>query len=92
MPLGLLATAEWDERTYELFPDAKLVACTDGVFELMSEATADDKSRRIAAVAKTSGSAEEMVRALGLGGERQRPDDVAVLMLKRGGSDALRTS
>ncbi len=91
MPLGLMPTADYDERTFELLPDAKLVACTDGVFEVMGEGTVDEKSRRIAEVARTCDSASELVRALGLDAGRPRPDDVAVLMLKRGGRDALRT-
>ena len=91
MPLGLLATAEYEERSYELAADTTLVACTDGVFEVMGPGTIDEKSHRIAQAALKAGSAAELVRALDLGATPVRPDDVAVMMLKRG-AHALRTS
>jgi phosphoserine phosphatase RsbU/P len=90
MPLGLMPTAEYDERSFELQPDAKFVACTDGVFEVMGDGTVDEKSRRIAALAVGCTSADALVRAL-VDPNRSRPDDVAVMMLRREGSDALRT-
>lgn len=92
MPLGLLGTAEYEERVYALPADAAIVACTDGVFEVMGEGTADEKTRRIAQAARRAGSAGELVKALDVGSSPVRPDDVAVLMLKRGGDHALRTS
>lgn len=91
MPLGLMPTAEYEERTYRLSPETRLVACTDGVLELMSEATVDEKSAKLAQVVVGCTTAADFVKALGLDGERQRPDDVAVLMLRRGAGDALRT-
>jgi serine phosphatase RsbU (regulator of sigma subunit) len=92
MPLGLMATADYEERTYELGSDATLVACTDGVFEVMGGATVDEKSLRIGEAALKAGSAAELVRALNLGANPARPDDVAVMMLKRGETHAVRTS
>lgn len=91
MPLGLMPRGEWDERTFKLSAQTRLVACTDGVLELMPEPTVDEKSARLAQVVATCSTAEEFVRALGLDSGAQRPDDVAVLMLRRGGGDALRT-
>ena len=92
MPLGLMTTADYEERAYELTSDSTFVACTDGVFEVMGSGTVDEKSQRIAEAAVLAGSAAELVRALNLGANPKRPDDVAVMMLKRGGTDALRTS
>ena len=92
MPLGLMATADYEERTYELSSDATLVACTDGVFEVMGNGTVDEKSLRIGEAARDAVSAAALVRALNLGANAVRPDDVAVMMLKRGGAHALRTS
>jgi phosphoserine phosphatase RsbU/P len=92
MPLGLMTTADYEERSYELTADAALVACTDGVFEVMGSGTVDEKSLRIAEAARTAGTAAELVRALDVGGMQVRPDDVAVMMLRRGGVNALRTS
>ncbi len=91
MPLGLMTTADYEERTYELTSDAALVACTDGVFEVMGSGTVDEKSQRIADAAKTAGSALEFVKALEVEAVPVRPDDVAVMMLKRGGANAVRT-
>lgn len=92
MPLGLLDSATYDERIYELHADAKFVACTDGIFDVMDGGSVDDKSRRIAEAAANSATARELVEVLGLTEHRARPDDVAVLMLKRGDANALRTS
>ncbi|MGV3620076.1 MAG: PP2C family protein-serine/threonine phosphatase [Archangium sp.] len=92
MPLGLMDTATYDERTYELLPDTKFVACTDGVFDVMEGGGVDETSRRIAEAADKSATATELVQVLGLTAHRARPDDVAVLMLKRGGANALRPS
>lgn len=91
MPLGLLATADYEERAYELPADTAIVACTDGVFEVMGDGTTDDKTRRIAQKAEVVRSASELVQALDVGSSQVRPDDVAVLMLRRGGDHALRT-
>jgi serine phosphatase RsbU (regulator of sigma subunit) len=91
MPLGLMTTADYEERTYELTSDAALVACTDGVFEVMGSGTVDEKSQRIAEAARTAGSALDFVKALEVESVPVRPDDVAVMMLKRGGANAVRT-
>jgi len=92
MPLGLMTNADYEERSYELTSDAALVACTDGVFEVMGSGSVDEKSQRIAEAARKAGSAADLVRALDVGATPVRPDDVAVMMLKRGGPDAVRTS
>ena len=92
MPLGLMTTAEYEERSYELTADATLVACTDGVFEVMGSGTVDEKSQRIAEAARSANTAAELVKALDVGATAVRPDDVAVMMLKRGGTHAVRTS
>jgi phosphoserine phosphatase RsbU/P len=92
MPLGLMPTASYEERSYELGADATLVACTDGVFEVMGPGTHDEKSAQLAEAARRSSSAAELVRALALEATLPRPDDVAVLMLKRGGAHAVRPS
>lgn len=91
MPLGLLSTALYEERSYELLADAKFVACTDGVFEVMEPGGVEEKSQRITEAAGRSATAQELVQVLGLTEHRARPDDVAVLMLSRGGAHALRT-
>lgn len=91
MPLGLMATAEYEERSYELADDATLIGCTDGAFEVMGSGTVEEKSQRIAEAARGADSAAALVRALNLGANPVRPDDVAVMMLKRGVADALRT-
>lgn len=91
MPLGLMTTAEYEERSYELTADTTLVACTDGVFEVMGPGTVDEKSQRIAEAARRAGSAADLVKTLDLGANAVRPDDVAVMMLKRGGAHAIRT-
>lgn len=92
MPLGLLPTASWEERVYELGDDAKFAACTDGVFEVLPGSTNDEKLARITEVAARSDTAGRLVEGLGLTRSQQRPDDVAVLMLRRRLSHALRTS
>lgn len=91
MPLGLMTTADYEERSYELAADAALLACTDGVFEVMGAGTVDEKSQRIAEAARTAGSAMDFVKALDVASNPVRPDDVAVMMLKRGGANAVRT-
>jgi phosphoserine phosphatase RsbU/P len=85
MPLGLMPTAEYDEREFELAADAKLLACTDGVFEVMGQGSVDDKTRKLTELATTSSTAQEFMQALGLEAHGLVPDDVAVMMLSRRG-------
>ncbi|HEY0880555.1 MAG TPA: fused response regulator/phosphatase [Archangium sp.] len=92
MPLGLMPSAEYEERAYPLRGDATIVACSDGVFEVMGDGSPDEKTQRIAVEARRTSSAVELVRALDVTASSVRPDDVAVLMLKRGGVHALRAS
>ena len=92
MPLGLMSTADYEERSYELTADTTIVACTDGMFEMMGGTTVDEKNQRIAEAARKANTALDFVHALDDGKTAVRPDDVAVLMVKRGAHHALRTS
>lgn len=89
MPLGLLPTAQYEERKFALQPDTKLVAFTDGVFEVLPGTSTDEKQARLAELAVSCSTAEALVEALGITADKPRPDDVAVLVLNRG-ADALR--
>jgi serine phosphatase RsbU (regulator of sigma subunit) len=91
MPLGLLGNAHYEERQLTLEPDARIVACTDGVFDALPGKSNDEKQARLAVLALAVSSADGLVTALGLHPDEPRPDDVAVLMLTRsGGAHALR--
>ncbi|MFT3714175.1 MAG: fused response regulator/phosphatase [Archangium sp.] len=84
MPLGLLPTAHYEELKFNLEPDAKIVAFTDGVFEVLPGASNDEKQMRLAELATSAKTADGLVEALGLSADKPRPDDVAVLVLSRG--------
>lgn len=89
MPLGLLGTAQYDERSFALQSDTKIVAFTDGVLEVLPGKSTDEKQAQLGDLAASSVTADALVEALGISAEKPRPDDVAVLMLNRG-ADALR--
>ena len=84
MPLGLMPTATFDERTYPLPPDARIVACTDGVFEVLSDKTQAERLAHVGRLAVQCASARDFIDALGLDGTHAAPDDIAVVMLSRG--------
>lgn len=83
MPLGLMPNAEYEERTWSLRPDAKIAAVTDGVFEVISAPTQEEKIRRIASLVLGANDARALIATLGIDEQSTRPDDIAVLMLTR---------
>ncbi|MFO0599557.1 MAG: fused response regulator/phosphatase [Myxococcaceae bacterium] len=84
MPLGLMPTASWDERTLPLQPDARIVAFTDGVLEVLPEKAIDDKQARLAELTAAAPSLEALIDSLGVAASKARLDDIAVLYLQRG--------
>lgn len=84
MPLGLMPNAQYEERTFPLTADARIVACTDGVFEVLPEQTQAQRLSHVARLAERCLTAREFVDALKLPTETSAPDDIAVMMLSRG--------
>jgi stage II sporulation SpoE-like protein/GAF domain-containing protein len=83
VPLGWPYDAEWPEHTLRLEPGDGVVIFSDGVLELYGGAQA--AFREVAAVARTAGTADELVAHLGAlaGALPVLPDDVTVVAVRR---------
>ncbi len=91
-PLGMMPKATYAPRRCELSRDFAVVAFTDGLLEIMPGTSVEDRLERAHAAAAQGGTAAAFLSTLGVDRQAPRPDDVAVLVLSRGGPHALRAS
>lgn len=86
LPLGIYDTATYPCREVELPATFELVMFSDGVFEIMPEASLSDKeSRLLALVESADGNIETLADQLGLGEVKEVPDDIAVFTVAKAG-------
>lgn len=80
LPLGVMASAEYDEIDFRLHENDSLVFYTDGLVEARNEAGELYGFERVATLTKSAGSVEEIVEAACAFGQQ---DDITVLRLTR---------
>ncbi|MEW5742013.1 MAG: fused response regulator/phosphatase [Myxococcota bacterium] len=89
LPLGMMPHAHYDEHREPLGPRVVLSAVSDGVLELLQAPTLDEKLDLLGRqFGRFDVTVEDARHALQLDAHATLPDDVALLLVKRGGPDA----
>lgn len=92
MPLGLAPKSEYVERRIELGGEVVIAAFSDGLLDILPHEDLVDKQRFLSSLfGRPDVTVEQVVRDLRLDGRTPLPDDVAMLLIKRGGSDGRRS-
>ncbi len=87
-PVGLFLDPEFLEGTVELAEQSSLLVISDGILELLPEASIKKKRNYIRTMFETDGSDLKVVtEKLGLSNYYYYPDDITFLMVQRGGGD-----
>jgi sigma-B regulation protein RsbU (phosphoserine phosphatase) len=87
-PLGLFPNFEYRELTVALPSDMLLTVCSDGLLENLPRGGLAEREGELEALfSSLSLTLADAVETLGLRGPRPLPDDVALLLIKRGGRD-----
>ncbi len=87
-PLGLTAKPEYVEHRLPLPNDLVLAAFSDGLLDILPHAELSAKERFLTALfGRSDVTVEQVLRDLRLDGSARLPDDVAMLLIKRGGDD-----
>lgn len=86
LPLGMMPRAQYQEQVEQLGQRVVFSAVSDGVLEVLPAATLDEKLELLGRqFARMDVTAEGARAALKLDEQSSLPDDVAVLVVKRGG-------
>lgn len=86
LPLGIYDKAEYSCRKLALPTQFTLVMFSDGVLEILAEASLKEKEDKLLSLVEYGGgSIADLVDRLGLGEVRQVPDDIAVFTVARAG-------
>ncbi|MGI1677544.1 MAG: response regulator [Cellvibrionaceae bacterium] len=91
-PIGIFKDVEWDVFEVELPKKFTLLVFSDGILEIIPGDDLEDKERQLLAwvsqmkadMNNNSMTMESVCNALGIDNHDDNPDDIAVLMLKRG--------
>jgi len=85
MPVGLFGEAEYQEHTIQLDKTFALLLFSDGILEIMKEATLNDKEAQLLELAVESrGDLAVIASELGAGTNGELPDDIALMAVMRG--------
>lgn len=86
LPVGLFGFARFDEQEISLPHDFVLALCSDGVLEILEASDLEEKTARLGEmVCNLTITVEGLHEMLGVDDHRPLPDDVTLLMVKRGG-------
>lgn len=85
-PLGLFERGDWQVLRTDLPESWRLVACSDGVLELIEGADLlDREDKLLEAIDRSRGDLDSLCTALHVGTFEALPDDVTILALRQGG-------
>ena len=84
LPLGLFKEVNYEEHVVELGEQFTLIAASDGVLEVLPKGSASEKEKLLQEIAMHVNSVDDLVNALQLSKDAALPDDVALLVIKRG--------
>jgi len=85
MPVGLFRDAEYKRTTITLPDEFSLVLFSDGILEIMSEPTLNDKEDALLSlVTESGGDLDNVWSAAGVEDHSEVPDDIAVAIVSRG--------
>ena len=84
LPVGLFAEAAYADYELDIAGDFSLMLASDGVLELLSEASLAEKEQALLdAFVQASGCLERLAEHFGLAHLSDMPDDIALLVLSR---------
>ena len=93
VPVGMLPRSRYQQHSVPLAPAMSLSVFSDGVLEVLSQPTLDAKLEYLRGLfGRPNVTVEQARQELHLDGMSALPDDVAMLIIQRGGSDGNRTS
>jgi phosphoserine phosphatase RsbU/P len=93
VPVGMMAHSRYQEHRVSLTDSMSLSVFSDGVLEVLSQSTLDAKLEYLRGLfGKPNVTVEQAKQELHLDGHSSLPDDVAILIIQRGGSDGNRAS
>lgn len=85
MPVGLFRDAVYQEMELTLPQDFALMLFSDGILEIMRESTLNDKEALLLRLAgESQGDLNVISRSLALGNGDEVPDDIALMVVRRG--------
>ena len=85
-PVGLFEGSEFSSRHIDLPQEFLLLLVSDGILELLPRGLSESKSGALlAAVTESRITLEGLAAKLGVKGQRELPDDIALLAVTRGG-------
>jgi len=88
LPIGLFPRARYDERRFELPEELVLAAFSDGLLEILPQKSLAGKQRFLTALfARPDVTVEQVRHELQLDAQAPFPDDIAMLLIKRGGAN-----
>ena len=93
VPVGMMAHSRYQEHRVSLTDSMSLSVFSDGVLDVLSQSTLDAKLEYLRGLfGKPNVTVEQAKQELHLDGHSSLPDDVAILIIQRGGSDGNRAS
>jgi serine phosphatase RsbU (regulator of sigma subunit) len=93
VPVGMLPRSRYQEHRVPLAPSMSLSVFSDGVLEVLSQSTLDEKLEYLRGLfGRPNVTIEQARQELHLDGLSALPDDVAMLIIQRGGNHGNRTS
>jgi serine phosphatase RsbU (regulator of sigma subunit) len=93
VPVGMMAHSRYQEHRVPLTDSMSLSVFSDGVLDVLSQSTLDAKLEYLRGLfGKPNVTVEQAKQELHLDGHSSLPDDVAILIIQRGGSDGNRAS
>ena len=88
VPVGLFEEAKFEAQHESLPEQFVLVLVSDGVLEILPQKSQREKhTALLAVISGIPPTIEAMTDALGLDSERELPDDIALLVVRKGDSD-----
>jgi serine phosphatase RsbU (regulator of sigma subunit) len=93
VPVGMMARSRYQEHRVPLADSMSLSVFSDGVLDVLSQSTLDAKLEYLRGLfGRPNVTVEQAKQELHLDGQSSLPDDVAILIIQRGGSDGKRAS
>ena len=91
LPVGLFPDAEYEDSTICLPGHFSLTVLSDGILEILPQDSLEEKERYLlSAIKSCNGNLESLKQVLGLDSVKSSaPDDIALLMLKRGAKESI---
>ncbi|GAA5445799.1 regulator of RpoS [Microbulbifer sp. NBRC 101763] len=80
-PLGIFERGDWQVMCAELPPSWRLVACSDGVLELLQGDLLEKEERLLQMIAECGGNLESLCQSLKVDTFGALPDDITILTL-----------